>query len=117
MELEARGHASSIIADGEAQLAILKQNLEAFTIVGDKAENIYKLVMLPKFIDSITGTLKGINIDKITMIDNATGNPGENGSFSRFVNQIPGTVAQLSETIKTVTGVDFLKAMTEKKED
>ncbi len=114
-ELEARGHASQIIADGEAQLNVLKQNMLAFADAGSNSEKIYTLVMLPKIIESLTGTLNGIKIDKLTMVDSG-GNSSENGSFSRLVNQIPGSIAQLSETIKTVTGVDILKAMTGTKE-
>jgi flotillin len=113
-ELEARGHASQIIADGEAQLNVLKQNMLAFADAGSNSEKIYTLVMLPKIIESMVSTLHGIKIDKLTMVDN--GNNGENGSFSRLVNQFPGAIAQLSESVKTVTGVDILKAMTGEKD-
>lgn len=66
--------------------------------------------MLPQIISNLTDTIKGINIDKITLVDSGTGED-KNGTFSRLVSQIPGAVAQLSETVKTVTGVDILKSM------
>lgn len=110
-EQGARAEAAQIIADGEARINILKKNLEIFAAAGENAERVYTLIMLPQIIESMTDTLKGINIDKITMIDNGNGEQGNNGSFSRLVNQIPGTVAQLAETINSVTGIDILKAM------
>lgn len=111
LELEARGHAAQITADGEAQIEILKKNLLAFADAGSNADKIYTLVMLPKIIDSITNTLHGIKIDKLTMVDSGN-SPDGGGSIARLVNQFPSAVAQLSESIKTVTGVDILKAMT-----
>ncbi|MDD3125011.1 MAG: SPFH domain-containing protein [Candidatus Kapabacteria bacterium] len=115
LELEARGAAASIIADGEARLDVLRQNLEAFSKAGENAGQTYTLVMLPQIIESLTNTIKGINIDKITLVDN--GGEGGKGSFTNLVNQIPGSVAQLAETINTVTGVDILKAMKENNGD
>ncbi len=114
LELEARGEAAKILADGEARLNIMKQNMTAMTNAGNNADKMYTLVLLPQIIDNMTSTLKDISIDKITMIDN--GGDGSNGSYSRLINQIPGSLAQLSETIKTVTGVDILNAMNNKSE-
>lgn len=116
LELEARGHAAQITADGEAQIEILKKNLLAFADAGSNADKIYTLVMLPKIIDSMTNTLHGIKIDKLTMVDSGN-SPDGGGSIARLVNQFPSAVAQLSESIKTVTGVDLLKAMTGDKSD
>ena len=110
LELEARGRSAQIITDGEAQLEILKKNLNIFATAGENSEKVYTLLMLPKIIETLMSSLNGIKIDKLTMVD--SGNAGENGTFSRLVSQMPGTVAQLSETIKTITGVDILKAMT-----
>lgn len=110
LELEARGAAAHIIADGEARLNVLKQNLTAFGEAGSNSDKVYTLIMLPQIISNLTDTIKGINIDKITLVDSGTGED-KNGTFSRLVSQIPGAVAQLSETVKTVTGVDILKSM------
>lgn len=111
-ELIARGEAAHIIANGEAQLSVLKQNIAAFAESKENAEKIYSLILLPQIIEQMTNTVKGINIDKITMID--SGN-SENGSFSRLINQIPGSVAQLLETVESVTGVNVVKSITEDK--
>jgi len=108
-ELLARAEAAHIIANGEAQLVVLKQNLEAFAQSGNNAERIYSLILLPQIIEQMTDTVKGINIDKITMID--SGSSQDNSGFSRLVNQIPGSVAKLLETVESVTGVNVLKSI------
>ncbi len=111
-ELISRGEAAHIISNGEAQLSILKQNIAAFNDSKANAEKIYSLILLPQIIEQMTNTVKGINIDKITMIDSGQ---SENGSFSRLINQIPGSVATLLETVESVTGVNVLKSMTGEK--
>lgn len=111
-EMIARADAAHISANGEAQLSILKQNIAAFAESKENAERIYSLILLPQIIEQMTNTVKGINIDKITMID--SGN-SENGSFSRLINQIPGSVAQLLETVESVTGVNVVKAINKDK--
>lgn len=114
-ELLARGEAAHIIANGEAQLSVLKQNISAFSDQAN-AEKVYSLILLPQIVEQMTSTVKGINIDKITMIDSGSNN-GDNGTFSRLINQIPGSVAQLLETVESVTGVNVLKNITEDHKD
>lgn len=113
LELEARGEAAKILADGEARLSVINMNMQLLANSGRDSDKFYTLIMLPQIIENMTETIKGINIDKMTVIDNGSGENGY-GAYSKLINQIPGSIVQLSETIKTATGVDVLKAMSNK---
>lgn len=113
LELEARGEAAKIIADGEARLNIINQNMQLLANSGKNSDKFYTLIMLPQIIENMTETIKGISIDKMTVIDNGSAD-SNSGAYSKIINQIPGSIIQLSETIKTATGVDVLQAMSNK---
>ncbi|GAB1370864.1 hypothetical protein MASR1M45_09260 [Candidatus Kapaibacterium sp.] len=107
MELEARGHASSIVADGEAQIDILKKKIEAYISAQGSGDKIFMLNMLPQIIEQLVTTVKDVKIDKISIIDSGTGNGSQ---FSKVVNQVPGAVVNLAEMLENATGIDILKS-------
>jgi len=105
MELEAKGQSAHITASGEAELQVLKMKIDAYLAAGKDAEKIFMLNLLPEITQTLASTIKGIQIDKITMIDN---NGEGGGNISKLVNQLPGSVVSLSEMIENATGVDIL---------
>jgi flotillin len=105
MELEARGEAATIVADGEAQIEILKKKIEAYISAQGSGEKIFMLNMLPQIIEQLVSTVNNVKIDKISIID--SGN-GKGSQFANVVNQVPGAVINLAEMLENATGIDIL---------
>lgn len=110
-ELEARGNSAKITANGEAQIAVLKMLAETYKAAGNDAEKVFALSLIPKFTEQLASTIKGINIDKITIVDNGS---GDGSGFNKLVNQIPGSVISLAEMIENATGADVLSIFKKK---
>jgi len=66
------------------------------------------LNMLPQLVSEIVSTVKGVHIDKVSVIDSA-GN-GSQG-VSNVVGQLPAAVITITEQIENATGVNILKAL------
>ena len=113
MELEALGVASKITADGEAKLAVLRQTIDAYNSAQGNGDKVIMLNMLPQITEILASTIKGINIDKITMVDSG-GNDGN--QIQKLVGQLPGAVVNLTEMIENATGVDILSSFKKKEE-
>jgi flotillin len=116
MELEAKGNAAKIIADGDAEIEVLNKKINAYMAAQGNGDKVFMLNMLPEIIEQLVSTVKDIKIDKITMVD--SGN-GEGNQMNKIVNQIPSAVVSLSEMIENSTGVDILsnfKKMNDKSE-
>lgn len=113
LELEAKGLSAPIIADGEAQVAVLNMMIKAYLDSNGHGDKIFMLKMLPQITEQLSGTIKGINIDKITMVDNGS---GDGNQIQKLVNQMPGSVVSLAETIETATGVDILSFLKKDKD-
>lgn len=107
MELEAKGNAAKIIADGDAEIEILKKKIDAYVAAQGNGDKVFMLNMLPDIITQLVSTVKDIKIDKITLVD--SGN-GESSQMNKIVNQIPSAVVSLSEMIENSTGVDILSS-------
>jgi flotillin len=104
-ELEAKGKAATIIADGDANIDVLKKKIEAYNSALGNGEKVFMLNMLPGIIEMLTSTVKDIKIDKISVIDSG----GNNGSqLAKLVTQLPSSVVSLSEMIENATGIDIL---------
>lgn len=105
MELEAKGNAAKIIADGDAEIEVLKKKIDAYISAQGNGDKVFMLNMLPEIIEQLVSTVKDIKIDKITLVD--SGN-GDGNQMNKIVNQIPAAVVSLSEMIENSTGVDIL---------
>ncbi|MBT8215677.1 MAG: flotillin family protein [Acidimicrobiia bacterium] len=108
MELEAKGAAARIIEDGNAQVHVLQRLTDQYQAAGTDAQNIFVLNMLPELVGEIVSTVKGVSIDKVSVIDS-----GGNGSqgVSNVVGQLPAAVITITEQIENATGVNILKAL------
>jgi len=109
-ELRAKGQAAKIIEDGAAQVKVLQQLTEQFQAAGADAQDIFVLNMLPELVEQITDTVKGIDIDRITVIDSGNGSSGN--ALPSMVGQMPAAVISITEQIEAATGVNILEALT-----
>ncbi|MFA5512372.1 MAG: SPFH domain-containing protein [Candidatus Kapaibacterium sp.] len=105
LELEAKGQAASILADGEAQIEILRRKIEAYISAQGSGDKVFMLNMLPQIIEQLVATVKDVKIDKISIIDSGSNNGSQ---FAKVVNQVPGAVVNLAEMLENATGIDIL---------
>lgn len=103
-ELMAKGAAASIIEDGAAQIEVFKRLVDQYQAAGDDAKQIFVLNMLPDLVDKIVGTVEGVSIDRVSVIDSGNGQPG----IPAVMSQLPAAVIKLTEQIENATGIDIL---------
>ena len=115
LELVAKGEAAKIIEDGNAQIAVFEDLSNSYAQAGPHANEIYVLRMLPELVGQITDTVKGIDIDKITVIDG--GGSGAGGALPGIASQMPAAVIAITEQIETATGVNILDAISRQRID
>ena len=114
LELEAKGEAASIIADGEAHIEVLKKKIDAYLAAQGSGDKVFMLNMLPEIITQLTNVVKEVKIDKMTVID--SGNNGDSTPFNRVVSQLPNSVVSLNEMIENATGIDILSSFKKEQE-
>ncbi len=104
MQLEAQGRAARIVEDGKAEVEVYKRLQEEYAAAGPEARDILMLKMLPEIVELITETVNGIDIEKVTVIDNG----GAEGGIGGVARQMPAAVVSIAEQIETATGVNIL---------
>jgi flotillin len=108
-ELEAKGLAAKIVEDGAAQIEVFQRLVAQYQAAGPDAQRIFVLNMLPELIQKIVGTIEGIEIDRISVID--SGGNGSNGGLPGMLSQLPAAVIKITEQIENATGVDILSGL------
>jgi len=108
MELEAKGEAASIIEDGAAQIEVFNRLVQQYQAAGADAEKIFVLNMLPELVDKIVNTVRGVSIDRVSVID--SGGNSEPG-IPQVLSQLPGSVIKITEQIENATGVNILSGL------
>lgn len=116
MELEARGVASSIIENGNANIAVFQRMADEFNAAGPNAKDVLLLNMLPELVEQITDTVGNIDIDKLTVIDGG-GDGSGGGAVGSIAGQMPAAVVSVVEQIENATGVNILHALTKPQVD
>ena len=111
-ELMAKGAAASIIEDGSAQIEVFKRLVDQYQAAGEDAQQIFVLNMLPDLVDKIVGTVEGVSIDRVSVIDSGNGQPGIPGLMS----QLPAAVIKITEQIENATGIDILSNLGKRRE-
>lgn len=111
--LRSEGEAAYILADGHAQVDVLKQMTEMYKAAGPDAQNIFLLNILPELVEQIASTVAGIDIDKITVIDQGGGSSG--GGIAGIAAQMPAAVISITEQIEAATGMNILAALDQSK--
>jgi flotillin len=110
MELEAKGDAAFILESGNAKVEILNKMIAAYKSADGDGERVFMLNMLPEIIEELTETVGKVTIDKVSVIDNGGGG-GQGNGVGRFINQLPGAVLTLAETVENATGINILKQL------
>ncbi|HSG78210.1 MAG TPA: flotillin family protein [Acidimicrobiia bacterium] len=108
-ELEAKGLAAKIVEDGAAQIEVFQRLVEQYQAAGPDAQRIFVLNMLPELIQKIVGTIEGVEIDRISVID--SGGNGSGGGLPGMLSQLPAAVIKITEQIENATGVDILSGL------
>jgi flotillin len=108
-ELEAKGQAAKIVEDGTAQIDVFQRLVEQYRSAGEDAQRIFVLNMLPELVDKIVGTISGIDIDRVSVID--SGGNGGSGGIAGLLGQLPAAVVKVTEQIENATGVDILSGL------
>ena len=103
-ELAAKGEAASIVEDGSAQIEVFKRLVDQYQAAGEDAKQIFVLNMLPDLVVRIVGTVEGVSIDRVSVIESGNGQQGIPGIMS----QLPAAVIKITEQIENATGVDIL---------
>ncbi|MGZ0175507.1 MAG: flotillin family protein [Acidimicrobiales bacterium] len=111
--LRAEGEAAYILADGRAQVEVLNRMTEMYKAAGPDAQNIFLLNILPELVEQIVSTVAGIDIDKITVIDQSGGSSG--GGIPGIAAQMPAAVISITEQIEAATGINILAALNQSK--
>lgn len=114
LELQAQGDAASIIEDGNAQIEVFRRMSREFNAAGPDARDVMVLQMLPELVGQIVDTVKGIDIDKMTVIDQGG---KEGGAIAGVAGQMPAAVISITEQIEAATGVNILDALIRGKKD
>ncbi len=109
-ELRAKGEAAKIIEDGAAQIEVFRRLIEQYQAAGEDAQQIFLLNMLPDLLGQIVDTVKGVSIDKVTVIDSGNGSQG----IPAVMSQLPAAVIKLTEQVETATGINILSGLAPK---
>lgn len=100
----AKGNAARIFEDGRAEVEVLREKLGLWRDAGPDAEKLFLIQMLPDIMRELVSTVKGLEVDKITIVDSGQ-TPG--GGVPALFNQIAGSTPALLESLKASTGVDI----------
>lgn len=99
---EARGRAARIVEDGRATAEVLEMITRAWKQAGPNARDIFLMQKLQSLVETITSTVDGVKVDKVTVL----GTGAQNGQ-----GNLAGKVIGASEQIKAALGVDVLGAL------
>ncbi|TSA87236.1 flotillin family protein [Deinococcus detaillensis] len=104
--LEAQAAAAPIIEEGRAKAEAVRLMTEAFRQAGSEGERAYILNMLPGIVSEFAGAVRGMQIDKITVLDSGSGQATRNA-----IGTLPGNIVSLIEQVENATGVNLLTAL------
>lgn len=107
LELEAKGQAARIVEDGAAHIEVFHRLVTQYQAAGDDAQRIFVLNMLPELVEKIVSTIRGIDIERVSVIDSGNGAGGIGG----LLGQLPAAVVKVTEQIENATGVDILRGL------
>lgn len=100
LEAEAKGAAASIIENGRANAEVLRQIARTWKAAGPHAREIFLTQKLDTLIKTMLGTMKDLQIDKITVIDSNLSKVDQDGS-------LPMKVASANEQLRELVGMDM----------
>lgn len=99
LEADARAKAFPITESARANAEVLKEITRTWHQAGPNARQIFLLQKIEPLIKTMVGTIRNVEIDKITLIDRGVADIDQNGS-------LPMKVASASEQLRETLGVD-----------
>ncbi|MEQ8766186.1 MAG: SPFH domain-containing protein [Planctomycetota bacterium] len=114
-ELEAQGDAAKIIEAGKAQVDVLQRFINTYLEAGPNADKVFILQQLPDLMESLVSTVRGVKIDKVTVIDSGNGQGNGQAGIPSLLSQLPGSVIKINEQIENATGIDILSSIGRRK--
>ncbi len=101
-EAEAKANAASVVAEGRAAAAALVSLSQAYQAGGRSArESLLLQKLLPVF-SELTGTMKAIKVDRLTLLGGASSGSG---------TPIGAQVVAVNEQVRAATGVDLVSTV------
>lgn len=97
---DARGRAAKIVEEGKATANVLSQTTRAWKQAGSNAKDVFLMQKLDSLVKTITDTVVGVKVDKITVL--GVGN--SNGDLA-------SKVISANEQLKSALGVDLVSAI------
>ena len=98
---KARGEAAKIVEDGRATADVLTQVTRAWKQAGANARDVFLMQKLDALVETLTGTVEAIEIDKVTVLGvGANGGP-----------DLASKAISVSEQVKAALGVDLAQAL------
>jgi flotillin len=98
---DAQGLAAKIIEDGKATAEVLTQITRAWKQAGPNARDVFLMQKLPALIETLTQTVQGVRVDKVTVLGARAG--GDGALAMKVINS--------SEQIKAALGIDLVGAL------
>ncbi|HNK44297.1 MAG TPA: SPFH domain-containing protein [Pseudomonadota bacterium] len=103
-EADAKANAASIVAEGRAAAAALVSLSQAYQAGGRSArESLLLQKLLPVF-SELTGTMKAIKVDRLTLLGGASGGSGGG-------TPLGAQVVAVNEQVRAATGVDLVSTV------
>ncbi|MDH4143630.1 MAG: SPFH domain-containing protein [Acidimicrobiia bacterium] len=106
--LQAQAEAAPIIEDGKAQVEVYRRLSEQVRAAGPDGERILVLNILPELVRQVVSTMDNIEIGKVAVIDNGSGN-----AMSTTLGQLPGAALSILGQLEAATGIDLLGSLRE----
>ena len=104
--LQAQAAAAPIIEEGRAKAEAVRLMTEAFRQAGSEGERAYVLNMLPGIVSEFAQSVRGMHIDKLTVLDSGSGQASRNA-----IGTLPANIISLIEQVENATGVNLLSAL------
>jgi flotillin len=109
-EADAKGAASQIVEQGRATAEAMTQIAATWREVGPSARNVFLMQKVADLTRIVMGTVKGLKIDKLTVLGGIGGSPASGGN-GVGAPEITGRLIAANEQIKAATGVDLAAAL------
>ncbi len=104
--LAAQAAAAPIIEEGRAKAEAVQLMTEAFRVAGSEGERAYILNMLPGIVSEFAQSVRGMHIDKITVLDSGSGKATQSA-----IATLPTNIISLVEQVEQATGVNLLSLL------
>ena len=111
-ELFAKGEAAPIAENGKAIAKALELIATTWKEIGDGAKDIFVIQQLESIISQTADNLKNLQIEKITLIDNGTGE-----ALPNYLRSYLDSLSSLLQGLSKTTGIDISEVLNSSERD